>query len=129
MKKICLLFFAILYMGISCGFAVDIHYCMGKRVGIEFWHNPTKKCGKCGMKEKKGGCCQNDHQFYKLQDAHKKGNEINFLQQFEIVLPKTTQPALVKKHFHTIISAPIYHPPPSIVFAPKNYILFCTYRI
>lgn len=70
MKKIITFVLAILYMGISSGIAMEIHYCMGKRVGVDFYGTGKDKCGKCGMKEDKAGCCGDVHQFVKLNDAH-----------------------------------------------------------
>lgn len=70
MKKFITAIIAILYLASSSGVAMDIHYCMGKKSGVEFYGAEAKICGKCGMSEKKG-CCQDKHQFYKIQDAHK----------------------------------------------------------
>ena len=53
---------------------------MGKKSSVEFYGGENKVCGKCGMTEKKG-CCNDKHQFYKLQDAHKivsAEDKINF---------------------------------------------------
>lgn len=58
-------------MTVSSGFAMEIHYCMGKREGVDFYKTAEDKCSRCGMKEKKGGCCNDEHRFYKLADAHK----------------------------------------------------------
>ncbi len=79
MKKIILAFVAILYMGISTGIAMEIHYCMGKKAGVEFYGTDKDNCNKCGMKPNKGGCCKDEHKFYKLQDAHKNvSNNIDY---------------------------------------------------
>ncbi len=78
MKKVIVAILAVLYMGISSGIAMDIHYCMGKETSVEFYgkgHNG--QCDKCGMKNKKG-CCGEEHKFYKLADSHKSvSNDIN----------------------------------------------------
>ena len=67
------------YMLVSSGIAMEIHYCMGKRSGVDFYTAKEDKCGKCGMKEKKGGCCNDEHKFYKLEDSHKNvSNDISF---------------------------------------------------
>lgn len=64
----------------ASGIAMDIHYCMGKRAGVDFFNGGNEKCGRCGMKEKKNGCCHDEHQFHKLQDSHKNvSNDISFL--------------------------------------------------
>ena len=58
-------------MGVSSGIAMEIHYCMGKKAGIEFYGEKDDECGKCGMKDKKSGCCNDEHKFYKISDSHK----------------------------------------------------------
>ncbi len=42
-------------MTAASGIAMEIHYCMGKKAGMEFYGSNEDKCGKCGMIEKKGG--------------------------------------------------------------------------
>lgn len=70
MKKIAIALIAVIYMGISSGIAMEIHYCMGKKAGVEFYGNKEDKCGKCGMKDNKD-CCSDEHKFIKLTDSHK----------------------------------------------------------
>ena len=67
-------------MTVSSGIAMEIHYCMGEKVGAELYADSDDTCGRCGMKEQqKGGCCHDDHQFFKLEDSHKKAvNDIAF---------------------------------------------------
>ncbi len=67
-------------MTVSSGIAMEIHYCMGERAGADLYGTSSDKCGRCGMKEQnKAGCCHDDHQFYKLEDSHKKAvNDISF---------------------------------------------------
>ncbi len=64
-------------MTVSTGIAMEIHYCMGEKAGIGFYNTDNEKCGRCGMTEKEGGCCSDEHKFYKLNDSHK--NAINDL--------------------------------------------------
>jgi hypothetical protein len=78
MKKIIVAILAFLYLGVSSGIAMEIHYCMGKKAGVNLYGNGNDKCGKCGMKEKKG-CCNDEHKFYKLNDSYKNvSNDLNF---------------------------------------------------
>jgi hypothetical protein len=66
-------------MAVSSGIAMDIHYCMGKRAGIDFYKTENDRCGRCGMKEKKKGCCHDEIKFHKLEDSHKNVyNNISF---------------------------------------------------
>ena len=67
MKKFFVFIFAVFYLGLSCGFAFDMHFCMGKFSSVEFFHTGDKKCGKCGMKNK-NGCCESKVTFVKITD-------------------------------------------------------------
>lgn len=79
MKKIYIGILAIVYMAVSSGIAMEIHYCMGQKAGVEFYGSSSDRCGKCGMKDTKTGCCHDEHKFYKLNDSHKTvSNDINF---------------------------------------------------
>ena len=71
MKKLLLSILTIIYLTVSSGVAMEIQYCMGKKAGIDIYQSGEDKCGRCGMTEKKGGCCSDEHKFYKLADAHK----------------------------------------------------------
>ena len=127
MKKLLVAIIAILYMASSSGVAMEIHYCMGKKSGVEFYGSTNVKCGKCGMTEKKG-CCQDKHQFYKLKDAHKtvSGNEIP---EISIVAISTN---FVSFNYHVISTlddnAFKNHSPPQFT-KPSTCILNCNFRI
>ena len=76
MKKFLIATLAIIYLGVSSGFAMTIHYCMGKVSSVELLTNKDK-CGKCGMKTGTG-CCKDELKVYKIDDAHKLiSNDIN----------------------------------------------------
>lgn len=70
MKKVYTGILAILYLAVSSGIAMEIHYCMGKKAGIEFYGSSSEKCGKCGMDDKTTGCCHDEFKFYKIHDSH-----------------------------------------------------------
>ena len=79
MKKLTIALIAIIYMGISSGIAMEIHYCMGKRAGVDFYATAKDKCGKCGMSGKKTGCCNDEYKFVKLNDCYKNvSNDVVF---------------------------------------------------
>ena len=79
MKNILVAILAFLYLGVSSGIAMEIHYCMGKKAGIEFYGSSDDTCGNCGMTEKKSGCCSDEHKFFKLNDSHKNvSNNLSF---------------------------------------------------
>jgi hypothetical protein len=79
MKKIFLCILTMMYMMVSSGFAMEIHYCMGKKAGVGLYGTANDKCGRCGMKANTTGCCHDEHHFYKLSDSHKNVfNNISF---------------------------------------------------
>jgi len=87
-----------IYFGVSSGIAMEIHYCMGERAGVDFYVETSSKCGKCGMKETKGGCCSDEHQFYKLADAHKHitndldlGIQFSDIPSYHSLIPKPVE--------------------------------------
>lgn len=56
MKKFFISIFAIFYLAASCGFAMNIHFCMDKFSSIDLWNHHSTKCEKCGTQSRKG-CC------------------------------------------------------------------------
>ena len=77
MKKLSIAILAIIYLGVSSGIAMNIHYCMGKLSSVELMHS-NDKCSKCGMKYGKNSCCNDKFKIVKLTDSHKIiSNDIN----------------------------------------------------
>jgi hypothetical protein len=128
MKKIIVGILAFLYLGVSSGIAMEIHYCMGKKAGVEFYGSDNDKCGKCGMKEKKGSCCNDQHKFYKLHDSHKNvSNDLSFETPFTIIEHSFTvyQPALVNDPLANEFNN---HSPP-VYTGPSACIMNCIFRL
>ncbi len=129
MKKIITGIIAVLYMLATCGIAMEIHYCMGKKAGINFYFAKDDACGKCGMKEKKKGCCHNEHKFAKLSGIHKNVyNNIAFTTP-EILI------AAIQYHLYSwqlpnaiSLSSISNHSPPNYAMRPAC-ILNCVFRI
>jgi hypothetical protein len=128
MKKVYIGILAIIYMAVSSGIAVELHYCMGSKAGMELFGSTTDKCGKCGMTEKKTGCCHDEFKFYKLNDSYKNvSNDISFTApEFAVIneyplynwqMPLNTVPASVNNH-----SPPGYA-------APDVCVMNCVFRI
>ena len=128
MKKIIVAIIAFLYLSVSSGIAMEIHYCMGKKAGIDFYGSDDGKCGRCGMKDKKSGCCNDEHKFYKLNDSHKNvSNNISF---------ETIDHPVIISHsvFESEVSTALYlntlhtHSPPHHT-RPSACILNCVFRL
>lgn len=115
-------------MVLACGVATEIHYCMGKKAGVELYGSESKQCGKCGMTEQKDGCCHDEHEFYKIGDSHKTvSNDLDFTAPVAIIenifpvydwqLPAYAAATAVNNH-----SPPEYS-------RPAACILNCVFRI
>ena len=102
---------------------------MGKQSGVEYYQTKSnQKCKRCGMTEKKGGCCNDEHRFYKIQDSHNSSNklihEINFSEiivlksYFQFIPRILLEKDLSKK---SIVSPDITSPP--------IYIKNCVFRL
>lgn len=128
MKKIIVAILAFLYLGVSSGIAMEIHYCMGEKSGVEFYGGDNDKCGKCGMTEKKNGCCNDEHKFYKLDNLHKKASiDVSF--ETPVFILSNRFPA----YDFLLVSAPVEntinnHSPP-VYSGPSACILNCIFRI
>lgn len=69
MKKTVILLLAVLYITLTSGVMVNIHYCMGRIAAVNYGHEEDKNCGKCGMDQKEG-CCQTEHKLLKAGGDH-----------------------------------------------------------
>ncbi|HCL06846.1 MAG TPA: hypothetical protein DHW64_13200 [Chitinophagaceae bacterium] len=118
----------LIYGSATMGATIHLHYCMNKYVGGSLWHgNDDNKCGECGMKEKKGGCCKDEHKQAKLTTDHQKTTA-----QF-IEIPEA--PAFVTSLIDMVVSIPsvsISHPTsngPPKTLRGRLYILNCVFLI
>jgi hypothetical protein len=75
---------AMMYMTVTSGVVINIHYCMGEVATVELGHNSQDSCGQCGMDN--SGCCHDDVQVVKLcADQLPASVNVN-LQQSQAVL-------------------------------------------
>lgn len=68
MKKFLVSVFAVFYLGLSCGFAYNMHFCMGKFSSVDLFRTGDNKCAKCGMKNRQG-CCTSKVTVVKITDS------------------------------------------------------------
>lgn len=113
MKKAVILVLAVVYITLTSGVAVNVHYCMGRVAGVTYGVEGDHQCDKCGM-QKKDGCCETEHKLVKADDDH------TFLQSFSAKVPLLVAipvefsdyvaPSItLQEHF-----IPRYHAPPGI---------------
>jgi hypothetical protein len=85
MKKLFVSILSILYLIVACGFAVNIHYCMGRVSNIEYAYGNSKTCSHCGM-ESKNGCCHSEFKIIKISgDQQTAKANIQIAQQPAII--------------------------------------------
>ena len=81
MKKIAIILVLLVYTATTMGATIHLHYCMDKFVGWSLWHtDKDNKCGRCGMTEKKDGCCKDEHKQIKIETDHHKSTATHYLQ-------------------------------------------------
>ena len=87
MKKIVVILLLLIYGSATMGATIHMHYCMNEFVGWNLWHSDKEnECGKCGMKEKKGGCCKDEHKQLKLS-ADQNHNQLKAFVLEQIFTP------------------------------------------
>lgn len=128
MKKFLVTILAFCYLGVSSGIAMEIHYCMGKKAGVGLFGSDNDKCGKCGMKEKKGGCCNDEHKFYKLNDSHKNvSNDLGF--ETPVILIENPFPLYQFHLTDDFLAGKLKNHSPPIYSGPSACILHCVFRL
>jgi hypothetical protein len=132
MRKLIVFILAILYLGLSTGATVHMHFCMGKMVGSNFFHNnQSDLCSKCGMQKKaaKGKCCKDENKTVKIELDQKLSVLVNHIDDLTPIL-------IFHNHFNyysTLINSSIkevsYSNAPPVAFKNPIYIRNCVYRI
>jgi len=129
MKKILVAILLVIYTFAASGASIDLHYCMGKLIGLDFDYVSKKDCGNCGMPTKdKKGCCNNKQIQSKVdKDQQAVYNNISFSNEHFAIVPHYTiaDGVIINS---AIITYHSIHPPPLIQHSP-TYLLNCNFRI
>ena len=128
MKKIYIGILAFVYMAVSSGIALELHYCMGDKAGIELYGSASDTCSKCGMTEKDTGCCHDEFKFYKISDSHNTAsNDINLTaSSFAVVIDYNIYNWQMPDN--TALTAVNNHSPPDYT-GPSASIMNCVFRL
>ena len=128
MKKIYIGILAVLYMAVSSGIALELHYCMGEKAGMELYGSSSETCGKCGMTDKDSGCCHDEFKFYKISDSHKTvSNDIDLTASaFAVVTDYNIYDWQMPDN--TVIVAVNNNSPPDDT-GPSSRIMNCVFRL
>ena len=119
---------AFVYMAVSSGIAMELHYCMGDMAGMKLYGSSNDKCGKCGMAEKETGCCHDEFKFYKISDSHKTvSNDIDFT-AISFAVDNDYSLFNWQMPVNTYLTAVNNHSPPDYT-EPLARIMNCNFRI
>jgi len=128
-KKCLVTILAILYLTVSTGATIHMHYCMGKMVAWGLWRTQDKDaCAACNM-DKKKGCCEDKKQSVKIESKYNFQPATFHFSKVWIDLPQYdwTNYTLIT-HSHQIINYPLSNSPPGTDKIPI-YISNCVYRV
>src|SRR4051812_35300933 len=72
MRKTLVSITMVCYLAVTSGVVVNFHYCMDRLASTKLFATETRFCNKCGMHNKKNGCCHDDIKVIKVQDAQQQ---------------------------------------------------------
>jgi hypothetical protein len=133
MKRILLIILAFVYLGLSQGPTVYLHYCMGELVQMGLEHpGESSNCDFCGMSKTssdKEACCQQDVKSIQIDNVQKIVKSEFHFEQAPVLLPKT----LIERFLKSVPDKGIqtYFPDqetPPLQDIPV-FVRNCTYRI
>ena len=118
-----------LYMVVTCGIAVNFHYCMGELKSVKVGHAQTDHCDDCGMTSKKSACCHDDTKWFKVDDNHQSAySSVDF--QAPIFLLTPPERFIITPPLVSTTSVLVNNnSPPIIPGGTSLTILHCNFRI
>jgi hypothetical protein len=127
MKKAVAFILAFMYLGLSSGLAVNIHYCMGKVTDVDVNNYSDKSC-VCNMKEGSMPCCGHFYELVKVNDEHQAVASDFSFKSPEITLHSfnNLMALLIQPQTRSIVN-PSHTPP--LLSPPDIYIQNCVFRI
>lgn len=130
MKKFLVTILSILYITVSSGATINIHYCMGKAAGWDFSQPASDKCDVCGMhKSAHKGCCKDTQKVLQI-DKDQKASEsfFHFVNAGALLFTVYYTALPVYPLTARNLLQPIAHAPPGSGSVP-DFIRFCNFRI
>ena len=111
MKKGLIFLLAIIYITLTSGIVVNIHYCMGRVAGVTYGAEAEHRCDKCGMEQKKG-CCGTEHKLVKADSDHIFAKSISAPLTFAALAPNAFPADQFSFTFSAEHFTARYHSPP-----------------
>lgn len=128
MKKLLTSLLLLVYLLVSAGFVVSVHYCMDKVRSLQLGNITHKNCMKCGMPIKEGkGCCKDEVKVMKMQidQSPVKWAQADFSLSPVAVLASSFLSVPLFGNLKK--TAPFAHGPP--LSKQDTYLLNCVFRI
>jgi hypothetical protein len=126
LKKLLAISLAVVYLAISSGVVVNIHYCMGEIAEVVLGHKSSDTCGKCGMENQ--GCCHDDVKVVKIQDSQSLASiNIDFAKA-EVLAQAYPELSYTESILPASVIVQTAHAPPGKAAVPLN-IRYCVFRI
>ena len=126
MKKTVAFILAFMYLGLTSGLAVNIHYCMGKIADVRLDNYKETSC-KCDKKTAMP-CCNHQYELVKINDAHQQVAADYSFKTPEITLHTFDNLMAILSLPQTQQEVNVAHAPP-LLSPPDIYIQNCVFRI
>lgn len=128
MKKLLVTILAVVYLTVSSGATINMHYCMGKLMTVDLQQEQKGTCGSCGM-EKSGhkGCCKDEQKKLQIEKDQKISESSS---QFQYAVSEISVPTYFSYSYSPSlsISYPVSHTSPGLGTIPI-FIRNCNFRI
>lgn len=124
MKRVSTIFLLALYLVVTSGIVLNIHYCMGEVSNIAIATDSKTSCSTCGMDN--DGCCHDDVKLVKLSDSHQPSWIQDDLFQFSIPLVRSQSTSVPEIRTKVKFYATHAHAPP---LKESLNLFHCVFRI
>ena len=129
MKRFIATLLAVIYLSVSSGMVMNMHYCMGKLSSVKLAVLPKATCA-CGKKmEKKKGCCKTETKIVKVEDAQQKSVIAAVSFPLALAAPVAELNLLQASFYNNSAELnPTVHAPP-LLSGQDTYLRNCVFRI
>jgi len=126
-KRILTPILALLYLAITSGVLINVHYCMGEVAAVDYGHDSSSTCENCGMKSK-AGCCSTETAFIKVSEQQKADATPSMDAPLPQIVASVYDHSMAVETMQFINASRQGHSPPGLV-KPSLNILYGNFRI
>jgi hypothetical protein len=128
MRKTLAILLSVVYLAVTSGVAMTVHYCMGEVAAVGIGHSESDKCGDCGMEN--SGCCHDDFRIVKVSDFHGSPSQpsLNPKADWTATTPDPAFALAIRDRSHIPAKRSLSHAPPD-AGGPSLCVLHCVFRI